>query len=420
MKQLQIGKKLLRRLRPAIVAVCMAGVLSGCGESKYQAVDLAAMESSAAVESVLGESAVRSISFENNGEDGGSVEKTPDSGEKGEVSPGVSDGETSAAEAISGTAEESLYIPVDEMVTVTADVLNVRREARENARIYVQLKTGDTLRRTGYSDTWSQVEYDGQTAYVASDMVEALEETPEVPLSDGAAVFAAALAAEEEGGPSDAENGNFNGHIVAIDPGHQAKANAEKEAIGPGSATMKAKMPEAARGVATGVNEYEMTLSVAQKLEKELELRGYKVVMTRESNDVNISCAERARLANESGADIFIRLHGNSMDNSSVYGALTMCMTEGNPYNSHLYSQSYALSKQIVDQICVQTGTKNRGVQEVDNSGELNWSEIPVSVVELGFLTNPDEDRWLQDNDYQAKIVAGIAAAVDSYFANEY
>ena len=72
--------------------------------------------------------------------------------------------------------------------------------------------------------------------------------------------------------------------------------------------------------------------------------------------------------------------------------------------------------KSIIDNICAQTGTKNRGVQEVDNSGEINWSQIPVAVVEAGFLSNPDEDRWLQDESYQDKLVAGIAAAVDSYF----
>ncbi|MBR0306048.1 MAG: N-acetylmuramoyl-L-alanine amidase, partial [Lachnospiraceae bacterium] len=63
------------------------------------------------------------------------------------------------------------------------------------------------------------------------------------------------------------------------------------------------------------------------------------------------------------------------------------------------------------------TGTKNRGVQKVDNSSAINWCEIPVSVVEMGFLSNPDEDRWLQTEDYQKKIVDGISDAIDRYFA---
>ena len=118
----------------------------------------------------------------------------------------------------------------------------------------------------------------------------------------------------------------FNGHIVAIDAGHQAKANAEKEPIGPSSETMKAKMPAGAVGTVLGVKEYELTLTVAEKLKEELENKGYQVVMIRESHDVNLSNSERARLANESGAEIFIRLHANSMENTGVYGALAMCM----------------------------------------------------------------------------------------------
>lgn len=209
----------------------------------------------------------------------------------------------------------------------------------------------------------------------------------------------------------------FNGHVVAIDAGHQAKANAEKEPIGPSSETKKAKMPEGAVGTVTGVKEYELTLTVAEKLEAELKARGYEVVMVRTGHDVNLSNAERSQIANDSDAEIFIRLHANSMENSGVYGAMAMCMTEYNPYNADLSTKSYSLSKMIINNICSRTGTKNRGVQKVDNSSAINWCEIPVSVVEMGFLSNPDEDRWLQSEDYQEKIVDGIADAADSYFA---
>ena len=231
----------------------------------------------------------------------------------------------------------------------------------------------------------------------------------------------ASVTADPAAQPAAAPGGDetfFNGHIVAIDAGHQAKANAEKEPIGPSSETMKAKMPAGAVGTVLGVKEYELTLTVAEKLKEELENKGYQVVMIRESHDVNLSNSERARIANESGAEIFIRLHANSMENTGVYGALAMCMTAQNPYNAALHDNSYRLAKTIIDQVCALTGTKNRGVQEVDNNGEINWSEIPVAVVEMGFLSNPDEERWLSEGDYQDKIVSGIAAAVDSYFTN--
>lgn len=145
---------------------------------------------------------------------------------------------------------------------------------------------------------------------------------------------------------------DWNGRIVAIDAGHQAKGNPEKEPVGPGSSTMKAKVAAGATGISTKLPEYQLTLAVARKVEDLLKERGYQVVMIRQTNDVNISNAERAKLANESGADIFVRIHANSLDSPGVRGTLSMCQTEKNPYNGELHDQSYRLSRSITDAIC--------------------------------------------------------------------
>ena len=396
MKERIKGRKLLR-----LFLVCVLGtaLLSGCGGmNRYQT-----MELETETEAASGTEARTVITL----------------GETAAEEDGTEAGESSPEEAAAAEPETEKYQPVDETVVVKADLLNVRKEDRADARIYVQLKNGEKLRRIGYNEEWSQVEYDGKTAYVASDLVEVwVEETdaPEAepqPAVDGAG----AVPADASGRAAEAQaEVPWNGHTVAIDAGHQAKPNAEKEPIGPGSETMKAKMPQGGVGAVSGVKEYELTLTLAKKLEKELKARGYHTVMIRTGHDVNLSNSQRSAMANDSEAEIFIRLHANSMENSSVYGALGMCMTAQNPYNAELHDQSYRLAKSIIDNICAQTGTKNRGVQEVDNSGEINWSQIPVAVVEAGFLSNPDEDRWLQDESYQDKLVAGIAAAVDSYF----
>lgn len=209
---------------------------------------------------------------------------------------------------------------------------------------------------------------------------------------------------------------SWNGFVVTLDAGHQAKDNPEKEPVGPGSETMKAKVEAGATGISTRQPEYKLTLSVAQKTEELLEERGYQVVMIRESNDVNISNAERAKMANESEADIFVRIHANSLDSPIVHGTLSMCQTEKNPYNGELHSRSYTLSRKITDAICEATGFKNRGVQETDTMTAINWSEIPVTAVEIGFMSNPEEDEKLAQEEYQDLIAGGIANGIDSYF----
>lgn len=210
----------------------------------------------------------------------------------------------------------------------------------------------------------------------------------------------------------------WNGHIVAVDAGHQAKPNLEKEPVGPGSETMKAKVEAGSTGIVSGLPEHKLTLQVAQKVKARLEEEGYRVVMIRESSDVNVSNAERARIANESGADILVKLHANALDTSSVHGTLSMCQTAKNPYNGSLHSQSYQLSKKLTDAVCLATGFKNRGVQETDTMSGINWCQIPVSLVEMGFMSNPEEDRKMAQEEYQELIAGGIVSGIDAYFAN--
>ena len=216
------------------------------------------------------------------------------------------------------------------------------------------------------------------------------------------------------------ETNGTKGILVAIDPGHQRRGNSSQELLGPGTSETKAKVAGGTSGVATGVPEYELTLDISFLLRDELMSRGYEVFMIRESHDVDISNRTRAEMATEAGAHIFVRVHANGNTNSAVNGILTISPTKKTPYIPALYSRSLALSQCILDEMLATTGAKNMGIWETDTMTGINWSTMPVTIIELGFMTNPEEDRLMQTADYQQKLVDGIANGIDFFFIFEF
>ena len=203
---------------------------------------------------------------------------------------------------------------------------------------------------------------------------------------------------------------------IALDAGHQSRGDSRKEPVGPGSSVRKARVAGGATGVASRVPEYKFTLSVAKRLQKELKKRGYEVYMVRTKNNVNISNKKRAMLANKSGADIYIRIHGDSSGSRGVKGASIFYPSARNPYVSRLSRSSKRLSKKLLNAYCKKTGIKKRGCSGRDDLTGTNWSKIPVTLIECGFLSNPSEDRKLQNKSFQKKMAVGMANGVDAYF----
>ena len=206
-----------------------------------------------------------------------------------------------------------------------------------------------------------------------------------------------------------------DGPLIAIDAGHQAQGNSEQETIAPSSAKTKAKVADGTCGVATGIPEYEFTLNFSQCLKKKLESAGYRVFMIRESNDVNISNQQRAAMANASGARVYLRIHANGGP-ASAKGIETYYPSKNNPDVGHLSDPSRQLSELILSEMCASTGAKGRGAMARDDLTGTNFAQMPTSLIECGYMSNAEEDKNLNDPNYQDAMALGILRALDRYF----
>ena len=208
--------------------------------------------------------------------------------------------------------------------------------------------------------------------------------------------------------------GSLEGLVIGIDPGHQGKGNSEQEPIGPGATTTRKKVSSGTQGKWSRVPEYEVVLEVGLQLKALLEEAGATVIMSRETHNVNISNAERAKMMNEAGADLVIRIHCNGNDNTSVYGAC-MLVPSGN-YNPEIHAVSKEAGEVILNRFIEVTEAKNNGVIKRSDLSGFNWSTVPVCLIEMGYMSNKQEDTLLTSAEYQKKCAQGLFEGILRYF----
>ncbi len=206
--------------------------------------------------------------------------------------------------------------------------------------------------------------------------------------------------------------GLLDGVKIGIDPGHQAHSNSAQEPVSPGSKETKAKVSSGTQGVKTRVPEYEVNLQVALLLKDALEAQGATVYMTRDTNDVDISNVERAEMMNELGVDVVLRLHCNGSTNQSTSGIGLYVKSSGEGAE-----ESYAISEVLIAAMGEATGANTESVHVRDSYSGLNWSTVPSILVEMGYMSNPDEDEKLCSPEYQSELVHGMVDGLIAYFA---
>lgn len=202
--------------------------------------------------------------------------------------------------------------------------------------------------------------------------------------------------------------------VVCIDPGHQAKGDPKGEPIAPGSSSKKARVASGTAGVGTKKPEYAVNMEAGIILKELLTQKGYQVVMTRETNEVNVSNVERAEIANKAKADMTIRLHCDSIGNSGKTGSVLIVPAKTGKYTAGIYPASYqyaeCLKKALQD-----SGVKVNGIFERSDMTGFNWSKVPVVIFEMGFMSNWNEDRMLCDKAYQTKLMTAVVSAIEAY-----
>ncbi|MBZ4224895.1 N-acetylmuramoyl-L-alanine amidase [Bacillus wiedmannii] len=285
---------------------------------------------------------------------------------------------------------------------VTSSMQETNKDNKEDAPVEKQQEEQEKKEEPQAVQTNEQVEQKQEEVLAEEKKEEATPVQPaEQPLQNN-----------EQKVESNEKQGKF---LVVIDPGHQQKANLNLEPIGPGATTQKYKVTDGTTGVVTKKREAVLVLEMASVLKEKLEAKGIQVLMTRTSQDVDISNKERATFANDHKADLFLRLHADGSENSNQSGFAVLTPAEGSPYTKEIYAESLQISQTIVNKMRENHQVKVNGIKFRDDLSGFNWAKVPGVLLELGFMSNPEEDKKLSDPQYVNSLLQSVTDSVEEY-----
>lgn len=216
-----------------------------------------------------------------------------------------------------------------------------------------------------------------------------------------------------------------NGITIVIDAGHQVGTWKSNVWLSPyldpansSSWVNNHLMKIGATGSVSGVKEYVITHTVAEKLKAALEKEGYTVILSHPDVNAQISGAERAAVANKNNADLMITLHCDDYSDSSVSGAGAWVPSDtwdGYP-SDRLSYLSYEAGQILIDEYCAATGMKNRGCKRQRDTSMFAFCKVPIVLFEMGYMSNSSDDKNLNSESFQKKIVEGLVNGINKYF----
>jgi N-acetylmuramoyl-L-alanine amidase len=201
-----------------------------------------------------------------------------------------------------------------------------------------------------------------------------------------------------------------------IDPGHDSMANSDTEPIGPGSKKRKIKDGGGTRGVVTRTPEHVVTLQISKRLRTALVARGYCVTMTRDrATGRSMGNVARARIANRERAALFVRIHADGSASRSQHGSSMLYPALRKGWTDDVLPESKAAARLLQRELVARLGSRDNGIVERSDLTGFNWADVPVVLAEIGFMTNPTEDRRLNDATYQKRAAIGLARGIERF-----
>jgi N-acetylmuramoyl-L-alanine amidase len=199
--------------------------------------------------------------------------------------------------------------------------------------------------------------------------------------------------------------------LICLDPGHGTvpAVGRQTEPVGPGSSVHKIKDGGGTPGEAP------VALAIARRTQALLEQGGYRVALTRSGPAYAAGNIARARFCNMRHAALMIRIHADGSTDSSQHGVKTLVPALHRGWTDDIYTQSIHAARKVQAAVAHSTGARDIGLVLRSDLTGFNWANVPVILVESGFMTNPVEGRLLRTSAYQLKVARGLTAGAEAF-----